>query len=590
MFDASDDNSAEEVCNRLERRRPTSQLEGWSLISMTQRSIIALSSLPIFGAVLLFVYFLFFPNLVDVVVRSTDEERAFENNYDIETFLYLGSRLLHGELLYVKDFETKLPFVQYIFFIPSLLGGIGAWRIFTFFVVLSLSIPASYALALDYLEQSRTCFLDRNSLTLLLTGFFLLLLYSLPGSESAHIEMIAASAAYLSLVMALTINKTKSPLIRSFLAGILIAVAVSIRPNYLYVFLFFALWIVVVNAKLYPVSYLTMIGLLFVSGFVALVALSFAPYLLIENGMILLGQGIKSLLQVSKHHDVKPLFYEQIFDDTQSYFYLSLYAGIAILLGLFWHPVEKDKTLLMKYGIPSSVSIVCLNVSLMQTHYWSHNSIMFVPYLIVIALTLSSFLNPVHTSSSSKHAIVVSTTIKLVVIGFIVFITASPFSILVSSLTKVSLGEVEFEPRINHGGMDDELFSFLKTWKERSNTFLVENPIYHRLLDEPRIGDGHPAMLKAVLSGRRVGPIGNIYMYSEEAHRNPCSALFNSGKDLIIMTKTSVVNSLLTQCFSKGQEVYDKVEITGLSKYNVFRRRNLLLGTFEEKTVFSSHD
>jgi len=51
-----------------------------------------------------------------------------------------------------------------------------------------------------------------------------------------------------------------------------------------------------------------------------------------------------------------------------------------------------------------------------------------------------------------------------------------------------------------------------------------------------------------------------------------------------------VVNSLLTQCFSKGQEVYDKVEITGLSKYNVFRRRNLLLGTFEEKTVFSSHD
>ncbi len=39
-------------------------------------------------------------------------------DWDLEAFLYMGARLDVGELIYFYDFETKLPFVQYLFWIP----------------------------------------------------------------------------------------------------------------------------------------------------------------------------------------------------------------------------------------------------------------------------------------------------------------------------------------------------------------------------------------------------------------------------------------------------------------------------------------
>ena len=33
------------------------------------------------------------------------------NDWDLDAFLYLGSRLDNGELIYFRDFETKLPLI-----------------------------------------------------------------------------------------------------------------------------------------------------------------------------------------------------------------------------------------------------------------------------------------------------------------------------------------------------------------------------------------------------------------------------------------------------------------------------------------------
>lgn len=44
------------------------------------------------------------------------------HNWDLDAFLYLGSRLNNGKLLYISDFETKLPLIQYVFWLPFQLG------------------------------------------------------------------------------------------------------------------------------------------------------------------------------------------------------------------------------------------------------------------------------------------------------------------------------------------------------------------------------------------------------------------------------------------------------------------------------------
>ena len=57
--------------------------------------------------------FIFFANYL-LIERTHD--------WDVDAYIYLGSRLDAGELIFTRDFETKLPIVQYIFWFPYKLG------------------------------------------------------------------------------------------------------------------------------------------------------------------------------------------------------------------------------------------------------------------------------------------------------------------------------------------------------------------------------------------------------------------------------------------------------------------------------------
>lgn len=117
------------------------------------------------------------------------------HDWDIDAFLYIGSRLGCGELLYVSMFETKFPLVQYLFWIAEDLGGIGAWRIVTFLITFSAVLFGSYLFARDLQRETDPRYLGTADVTFFTTSLFMVVIYSLPGSESAHIEMVSASAA-----------------------------------------------------------------------------------------------------------------------------------------------------------------------------------------------------------------------------------------------------------------------------------------------------------------------------------------------------------------------------------------------------------
>ena len=59
-----------------------------------------------------------------------------EYDWDLDQFMYSGSRLLHGELAWTKEFDDKSPVVQFLFAIPASLKSTSIWASITILVSL----------------------------------------------------------------------------------------------------------------------------------------------------------------------------------------------------------------------------------------------------------------------------------------------------------------------------------------------------------------------------------------------------------------------------------------------------------------------
>jgi hypothetical protein len=149
-------------------------------------------------------------------------------------------------------------------------------------------------------------------------------------------------------------------------------------------------------------------------------------------------------------------------------------------------------------------------------------------------------------------------------------ILAAPARQLLSYGLQVVKSRIEFNSAINERRIDHKLLSFLR-WRNQS-FLVIDSPIYHILLDERRIGDGHPLMLWTVLSGKRLGPISNIDLYSEEVFSNPCLSLTRSGKEVIVFSDSYSFNTKLSECLDAEGSGYKKIDVSGLDDYQVFIR------------------
>jgi hypothetical protein len=497
-----------------------------------------------------------------------------DHDWDMDAFLYIGSRLWHGELLYFHDFETKLPPLQYLFSIPSALGGIGAWRLLTGAIAGLLGFWASHILVKTLTVNDYTP-IHFNQARLLCFSFFLLLLYSLPGSESAHLEMAAASAAFVSFALLLQ-SSAKTSSVGLFSSGVLLAIAACIRPNYVYIlpvtyiYLFFFTPNVPFRglrerrhiAKIY-LSNVVMVSF----GFVVAIGILFSPYFLVEGGVKALTDGLNAIASYSEGFGARRLFGAQFGGRTLT-FYLGLYVACTVLLIYFFASKIRQHSVLSAYVLTSVVCILAINASLLRNHYWGHNAIMFVPYAVPIFFLI--FLSSFKTSlvGGSEKAKVIGRKISYVLF---LLILATPAVQLLSYGRQVVKSRVEFNAEINDRRIDHKLLVFLQ---ERSQAFLViDSPIYHMLLEERRIGDGHPAMLRRVLSGKRLGPIGNVDLYSDEVFSSPCLSLVRSGKELIIFSVNSGFKQVLSECLDGEDSGYNKIDVVDLNDYEIFLRR-----------------
>lgn len=459
------------------------------------------------------------------------------HDWDIDAFLYLGSRLDQGFLLYTKDFETKLPFVQYLFWIPYKLGGVGSWRILTFlistiFVIVSSKI-ITHSLKIYCKNSFYACVL-----------IYLLLIFSLPGGESSHISIIASVCIYFAIASILydgqRYNRAKF-----FASGVMISIAASIRPNYVFVLPAF---ILLVFANEYNLkSIITGFFQLFF-GFCIIVICQCVPYLFNVDDLSSLVDGVNALKNFSNGIDCAQLFKQQFVVNKNYYnaiqdgrFYIILYASFIYIIVKLVNDWKCNRKLnkfdrIMLFCL---MSIILINMSFVKTHYWKHYSVLFCPFITLMIVNVISAKN---------------NNIKIFQTVLVIFFISIPLKSIIHNIKMINKNKY-FELNINERNTTQPLVELTKNIRMNGYSFYFPfNVNYHRIVGEERIGDGHPVMLGYVISGKQIGPINGIDLYKYKFHSHPCDAFDESGKDFIIISENDYIeNSVAAQCLESSK-------------------------------------
>ena len=501
-------------------------------------------------------------------------------DWDIEAFLYLGSRLAEGELLYTHDFETKLPLVQYLFYGPNRLGGIGAWRLLNFGLVLGLCFLASRCLVLA-LRESRESRGGGWHEAWYLTSLYLVILYSLPGAWSGQLEMVSGALVYWAC--ALLIATGRRPIaMRMTLdgsSGFLVGLASLIRPNYVYVAAAMLVWMssgLTGWGSFRPVMSRTVV---FVAGFGVAVAAAFIPYVVAgPASLAALADGLRAIGAFSSGMDLTALVQAQFAFVETGLFYSLLYLGLSFGLvsshrrrarGRAGSSIEFEMHLL------ASLASLGLLASLLRNHYWAHNVMLFVPFAAMPALAYSNRFFDWFASMASRPG----TAPRFARNFGLATLTAMALAALSAGIHWTShpagLGSIRSSIRsdINDRNIDQRLLRRLQALQDASISFLAAGyPIYHARLGEPRIGDGHPYMLLRALNGEGLPNIRGLHLFGDEVRASPCRALTHSGKQVIVVATNDFFYPLSEKCLTVEQSGYVRLSSPDLAPYVFYVR------------------
>ena len=141
---------------------------------------------------------------------TTKELITDKYDHDIDQFMYFGSRLLHGELLWTKEFDDKSPVLQYIFSLPAAFKSTGIFVLITLIFSL-LSAYMGYLMLKDILKKSNLNIKKKTINSILYFGsiLYLILLVCIYGSLH-HINAISASLCLITITLSYFNKKEKN--------------------------------------------------------------------------------------------------------------------------------------------------------------------------------------------------------------------------------------------------------------------------------------------------------------------------------------------------------------------------------------------
>ncbi len=172
-------------------------------------------------------------------------------DWDLDREIYFGNRLLKGELLYLKEFNDKLPLVQLIFSIPSLFKDIRPYTI-TCGITALISIYFFYS-SLIYLLKNRFEEIKDEYLadiSLFSSSLYLYFIVNLQNSLN-HISALSSILTLIifSIYVKSNINQTVDNKKIKILLLLLSTITISIRPYLIVPISLLPLWGILSNQK-----------------------------------------------------------------------------------------------------------------------------------------------------------------------------------------------------------------------------------------------------------------------------------------------------------------------------------------------------
>ena len=163
-------------------------------------------------------------------------------DHDIDQFMYFGSRLLHGELIWTNEFDDKSPILQYIFSLPAALKSTSIFVVITLIISL-LASYIGYLMLRDIIHNSNLELNRKAENSIIYFGIilYLTLLVCIYGSLH-HINAISSSLCLITISLAYLNRREKNKVLLNF-SAIAAAISISIRPYYILNIIIIPLWL-----------------------------------------------------------------------------------------------------------------------------------------------------------------------------------------------------------------------------------------------------------------------------------------------------------------------------------------------------------
>tara|TARA_Y100000739_G_scaffold145658_1_gene125630 strand:+ start:431 stop:2077 length:1647 start_codon:yes stop_codon:yes gene_type:complete len=338
---------------------------------------------------------------------------------DIDTFIYMGSQLLNGNLIYVDFFDPKLPTVQYLFAPIALLKSITLHRWISF--AYNIAGSALIGLSIKNLFKSDLLLKPKHP-NVAITGasiLFLLLSQKLTGGLSGQLHTYSNTFLALAFFFATyaetrQTNQAKSNTYSQSnwkfffawsLAGFSTCIAISIRPNIIFPCILTGAFV----ASMHFIKYKRIPGKAIVSFligcFISMISI-FVPYLFIDNGFSIAWHGaIEAPLQwINTNPERNPSFSKALFFVMNAsaagvcgwMLFIAALPGIWILSA---KQLMNRKQRLNILPVASVIYIIGLSYSLTQKNLWWHYQLMGV-----LPITLFGVIGLISLDSTGKRS------------------------------------------------------------------------------------------------------------------------------------------------------------------------------------------
>jgi hypothetical protein len=494
------------------------------------------------------IVYLFCIVLIIIVVFSSYKQSFY--NWDIDHELYYGQQLIDGNLIWVKEFHDKLPFVQIMFGIASFFGGIQAWRTISWLSVFFTAIIFYFTLP-GLIGKLKISHQLKNRISIIFALCYPIWIFILPDDVS-HINAIAVSFFTTATLLLLAITESKQTigkrLLKSliFISILLYAVAISIRPYYLLPVLVYLFYLssygtysnIFLFFRTTIKRFFGYLFLLIIFGFF----LNIFPYIMFKKFKMFITGIEMNLLDWNSNSAIGNIK-SSILSRNSFIFWICFFATIFMALALIFK-FRRESELLVFHNL----AVVGLLLSITLTHWWPHYLTLFCGSFLIINF---SILYTIIKNSKKEHYFTRSSYRKICIYFLALFMLMST-NALVKSTVIISRELNQIKP---------ERFEELKTFNkflynydlEGSSFLAPENMYIHWMLKESRHGFPHAAHTYSI--------VRNLWIENSklQSYKFPnsldsyCSLIEKSGINLIVLKDSSVIPS---GCFSSSTSRY----------------------------------